>query len=87
LLAKADYLLRTANERMASIRKAPAQIRVVDSKGDPVAGASVRVEQRRHSFLFGWNAFRFYHHPDEQNRQYAARFSALFNYATLPDSV
>lgn len=81
--AKADYLLKTANQRISSIRKAPAQIRVVDSKGNPVGGASVRVEQRRHAFLFGCNAFRFDHHPGEQNQEYAARFSALFNYATL----
>jgi CubicO group peptidase (beta-lactamase class C family)/GH35 family endo-1,4-beta-xylanase len=83
-MAKADFLLKTANERIASIRKAPAQIRVVDSKGSPVAGATVRVEQRRHSFLFGCNAFRLYYNQDERNQLYAARFSALFNYATLP---
>jgi len=82
--AKADYLLKTADARIAAIRKAPAQIRIVDSKGNPVAGATVRVEQRRHAFLFGSNAFRFYYHPDEDNQLYAARFSALFNYATLP---
>jgi CubicO group peptidase (beta-lactamase class C family)/GH35 family endo-1,4-beta-xylanase len=83
-MAREDFLLKTANERIASIRKAPAQIRVVDSKGSPVAGATVRVEQRRHSFLFGCNAFRFYYCQDERNQLYAARFSALFNYATLP---
>lgn len=83
-MAKADFLLRTANERIAAIRKAPAQIKVLDSKGNPVPGATVRVEQRRHSFLFGCNAFTFYYHPDQQNSLYAARFSALFNYATLP---
>jgi endo-1,4-beta-xylanase len=82
--ARADFLLKTANERIDSIRKAPAQIRVVDSKGSPVAGATVRVEQRRHSFLFGCNVFGLYNYPDEQNQLYAARFSALFNYATLP---
>jgi GH35 family endo-1,4-beta-xylanase len=82
--AAADSLLKTADARIASIRKAPAQVRVVDSKGNPVAGATVRVEQRRHSFLFGCNAFRFYYHHDEENPLYAARFSALFNYATLP---
>ncbi len=81
---KADYLLRTAEDRIASIRKAPAQIKVVDSKGNPVVGAMVRIEQRRHSFLFGCNAFGLYSHPDKRNQEYAARFSALFNYATLP---
>lgn len=82
--ARADSLLKTANERIAAIRKAPAQIAVVDSKGNPVAGATVWVEQRRHSFLFGCNAFRLHYYQDEQNALYAARFSALFNYATVP---
>ncbi|MGA2800910.1 MAG: endo-1,4-beta-xylanase [Verrucomicrobiota bacterium] len=82
--ASADFLLKTANERIDSIRKAPAQIRVVDSKGKPVAGATVRVEQRRHAFLFGCNVFGLYRYQGEQRQLYAARFSALFNYATLP---
>jgi endo-1,4-beta-xylanase len=83
--ARADSLLQTANERIAAIRKAPAQITVVDAKGNAVPGATVRIEQRRHAFLFGCNAFRLhYRHQDEDNPVYAARFSALFNYATLP---
>ena len=82
--ARADLLLKTADERIDSIRKAPVQIRVVDSKGSPVAGATVRVEQRRHSFLFGCNVFGLYDYQGEQCQLYAARFSALFNYATLP---
>jgi endo-1,4-beta-xylanase len=82
--ASVDFLLKTANERIDSIRKAPVQIKVVDSEGRPVAGATVRVEQRRHSFLFGCNLFGLYNYPDKQNQLYAARFSALFNYATLP---
>ncbi len=82
--ARADSLLRSANERIAAIRKAPAQIKVVDAKGSPVAGASVRVEQRRHAFLFGCNIFRLQYYQDEQNSLYAARFGALFNYATVP---
>jgi GH35 family endo-1,4-beta-xylanase len=82
--ARGAHLLRTANERIAAIRKAPVEIRVVDAKGNPVAGATVHVEQHRHAFLFGCNAFRFYYHPEAQNQIYAARFSALFNYATLP---
>jgi hypothetical protein len=82
--ARANYLLRTADLRIASIRKAPVQLKVVDAEGNPVAGASVSIEQLRHSFLFGCNAFRFYIHPGEQNQVYADRFSALFNYATLP---
>jgi hypothetical protein len=82
--ANADSLMKTANERIASLRKASAQIRVVDAKGNPVAGANVRVEQRRHAFLFGCNAFRMFYNQDQLNPLYAARFSALFNYAALP---
>ncbi len=81
--AKANYLLATANQRIASIRKAPAEIKILDSKGNAVPGARVRIEQRHHSFLFGCNAFWFDHHPDDQNQVYAERFSALFNYAKL----
>jgi len=83
-MARADYLLKTANERIDSIRKAPAQLKVLDSKGNPVAGATVRVEQRRHAFLFGCNVFGLDRYQGEQHQLYAARFSALFNYATLP---
>jgi endo-1,4-beta-xylanase len=82
--AQEDLLLKAANERIAANRKASAQIHVVDTEGKPVAGAKIKVEQTRHAFLFGCNAFRFYYHPDEQDSVYAARFSALFNYATLP---
>jgi len=83
-LAKSDVLLKTANQRIANVRKAPAQIRVVDSKGSPIAGATVKVEQRRHAFLFGCNVFGLFSYSEPQNAIYAARFSALFNYATLP---
>jgi endo-1,4-beta-xylanase len=82
--ARANALLRGANARIAAIRKAPAQIQVVDAKGNPIAGASVRVAQRRHAFLFGCNAFGFYFHSEQPHQLYAERFSALFNYATLP---
>ena len=82
--ASAERLLGTADERIARIRKAPAVIKVVDAQGRPVAGAAVRVEQRRHAFLFGCNAFRMHYQQDALNAVYAARFSALFNSATLP---
>ena len=82
--AEGDPLLKTADERIATNRKASARIKVVDAKGNPVPGVTVKVEQNRHAFLFGCNAFRFYYHPDDRDSTYAARFSALFNYATLP---
>jgi GH35 family endo-1,4-beta-xylanase len=80
----ADSLLKSAHERIDAVRKAPVRIKVVDAQGNPVAGATVRVEQRRHAFLFGCNVFGLIGFQDEQHQLYAARFSALFNYATLP---
>jgi endo-1,4-beta-xylanase len=79
-----DSLLRTAQERIEAVRKAPVQVRVLDTQGNPVPGAVVRVEQRRHAFLFGCNVFGLRNYPNDQHQLYACRFSALFNYATLP---
>ncbi|MFA5058099.1 MAG: endo-1,4-beta-xylanase, partial [Opitutaceae bacterium] len=46
--------------------------------------AIVRVEQRRHAFLFGCNVFSLYAYTGAEHQTYAREFSALFNYATLP---
>ncbi|MBI4328029.1 MAG: endo-1,4-beta-xylanase, partial [Chloroflexi bacterium] len=49
-----------------------------------IAGASVKVEQVRHDFLFGCNCFRFGRIRDPQREEeYRRRFAALLNYATL----
>jgi len=87
LTARADEtndLLKTANARIEAIRKAPVQITVVDAKGNPVAGAVVRVEQQRHAFLFGCSIYPMLNYQGTQRDQFSAEFSALFNYATLP---
>jgi endo-1,4-beta-xylanase len=42
-----------AAERIDAIRKAPLRIVVVDGEGSSVAGAKVRVRQKRHEFGFG----------------------------------
>jgi endo-1,4-beta-xylanase len=65
-------------------RKSDATVRVVGADGKPVAGAQVRVEQTRHSFLFGCNIYRFdrFQKPAE-NEAYKKRFAELFNAATV----
>jgi len=80
-----EELLATASERIARHRQGDATVRVVDAQGNPVAGATVTVEQVRHAFLFGCNVFGLGQFPTEAlNRAYADRFAALLNYATLP---
>jgi GH35 family endo-1,4-beta-xylanase len=52
--------------------------------GKPIPGATVKVEQTRHDFLFGCNFFRFGRISDpEREEAYRQRFSALLNFATL----
>jgi len=64
-------------------RKSSAVVRVVDASSRPVSGATVRVEQTGHAFLFGGNIFMFdkFSSPS-QNALYKNRFEELFNYAT-----
>ena len=66
-------------------RKGDAVIRVVDKNGRPIEGASVKVEQLTHDFLFGCNIYTFGHYPTpEANERYNQEFKHIFNYATLP---
>lgn len=93
LLFGAANLLRAADEkdwlasasgRIEKIRKAPVKIQVINSAGKPATDMVVRIEQRRHAFLFGCNVFHLYVYQGIEHQKYASQFSALFNYATLP---
>ena len=76
--------LAGAAERIERHRKADGMIIVRDTHGRPVPGASVRVEQVCHDFLFGCNFFLFERVGDQDlENRYRQQFSALFNYATL----
>lgn len=73
-----------ADARIERLRKADAEVMVRDGAGKPVAGARVEVEQLRHDFLFGCNAFPVLNTPDPKKEEtFEREFSALFNYATL----
>jgi endo-1,4-beta-xylanase len=76
--------LTNANARIDQYRKTNATIRVIDDSGVPVRGATVKIEQLRHKFLFGCNAFPLLNDPEkDREAQYETRFVDLFNYATL----
>lgn len=79
-----DDLLALAKERIERHRKGDGVIAVRNADGKPVPGATVKLDQVRHQFLFGCNFFVFDRVGDpERERQYRERFSALLNYATL----
>ena len=66
-------------------RKGDEVVRVVDTAGRPIEGASVQVEQLTHDFLFGCNIYMLDALPTaEQNSRYKEEFKRIFNYATLP---
>jgi GH35 family endo-1,4-beta-xylanase len=71
--------------RIRTHRQADLVVRVADAAGRPVRDARVTVEQTRHAFLFGCNAFLIDPSVDEPwQRDYQDRFAALLNFATLP---
>jgi endo-1,4-beta-xylanase len=86
-LAGAQAALQPAQirARIEKYRKGTLSVRVVDGKGRPVPGASVRLAQTRHAFLFGCNFFGL--NPADTSpaeKAYQTGFTGLFNYATLP---
>ncbi|MCX5684141.1 MAG: hypothetical protein NT049_10700, partial [Planctomycetota bacterium] len=75
----------TVNARIQKIRTADVTLTVTGPDGRPLANAAVTVEQVRHKFLFGCNAFGVKPHIDSDvQKAYQDRFAALLNYATLP---
>ncbi|MBI2300313.1 MAG: endo-1,4-beta-xylanase [Armatimonadetes bacterium] len=78
-------VLDAAPARIREHRMGDLTVRVIDAAGRPIPGAVVKIEQQRHAFLFGCNAFMLNAGRDaEFDRRYADAFSGLLNYATLP---
>lgn len=66
-------------------RKGYASIVVKDSDGNPVPGAKIKVNQRKHEFKFGANLFMLDEFENEEkNETYKKCFADTFNMATLP---
>lgn len=87
--AKESQILEGAEARIQQYRTGPAEIRVQDREGGPLANTAVRVRLVRHEFKLGCNAFplgsvvRAALDPAAL-QAYQERFAGLFNYATLP---
>lgn len=77
-------ILDGADARIAEHRMGDAVVRVTDANGEPISGATVRIEQVRHDFLFGCNLFGWSQPTEADASRYRDQFAALFNFATLP---
>lgn len=76
--------LKDADTRIEQLRKTDFTVRVIDASGVPIPDATVKVEQLRHKFLFGCNAFPLLTHTEvDMEAKYEHLFTDLFNYATL----
>ncbi len=79
-----DEVLTGAKERIAKHRQSASVITVLAADGKPVPNATVKIEQLRHDFLFGCNAFMVGRVKEPAlETEYRRRFAALLNYATL----
>jgi endo-1,4-beta-xylanase len=83
--AQAAIAPEAIRERIRQYRTGDMKIVARDGKGKAVQGATIKVEQTRHAFLFGCNFFHLDPAGAEPwQKEYQGRFTALFNYATLP---
>jgi endo-1,4-beta-xylanase len=79
-----DEVFTQAKDRIAKYRQGDGIVTVRGAHGNTVAGATIKVEQLRHDFLFGCNFFMFARFKEaEREEEYRRRFAALLNYATL----
>ena len=77
-------LLHEARSAIDRHRTTQTTLRVLSQDAKPVLGAKVLLEQLRHDFLFGCNAFVIGRCADlDAEEAYRRRFAALFNYCTL----
>ena len=81
-----NEILRQAEARIQKYRTGEAELRLLRPDGRTLGrGTRVRIEQTRHSFLFGANIFMLDScRTAAENAAYAKEFSNLLNYATLP---
>jgi GH35 family endo-1,4-beta-xylanase len=73
-----------AEARIWQYRTSLLTLRVVDSFGEPVPGAKVRIKQTSQEFLFGAGALTLLKHKDaKEEARYQRLLSDAFNFATI----
>jgi endo-1,4-beta-xylanase len=83
---KMDDILSQVDTRIEKYRKGDVALKLFGPDGKPLqSGLAVKIEQKRHKFLFGCNIFKLNRcRIPEDNTAYAERFANLLNFATLP---
>jgi endo-1,4-beta-xylanase len=81
-----NEILGQADARIEKHRKGNAELKLTGPDGKPLrSGITVKIEQKRHKFLFGCNIFKLNRcRTPEDNDAYQKRFAELLNFATLP---
>ncbi|MDP6524050.1 MAG: endo-1,4-beta-xylanase [Kiritimatiellia bacterium] len=93
--ASPENLLESAPARIEKHRKGDVRLSLIGQNGKPLAGATVRVRQVRHEFLFGGSVFPLVYELQGGNLElpfkegeplqlFSKRYTGLFNFATLP---
>ena len=76
---------RRIEDGIRTNRMDEAVLKFAGADGQPVSNATTRIEQTRHTFLFGANIFMLGCYPTaRENEAYAQAFAGLFNAATVP---
>ncbi|UCF16949.1 MAG: endo-1,4-beta-xylanase [Phycisphaerales bacterium] len=80
------WILNGIDDRINQNRKGDALLKLTGPGGKPLANSiAVKIEQKRHKFLFGCNIFKLYKcRTSGDNAAYEKHFDELLNFATLP---
>src|SRR4030042_2469277 len=81
-----NEILDQAEARIEKHRKGDAALKLAGPDGKPLQnGLALKIEQKRHKFLFGCNIFKLGTcSTPQENTNYEERFAAILNFATLP---
>jgi len=84
--AQGNEILDQIDARIEKYRKGDAELKFAGPDGKPLRnGLVMKIEQKRHKFLFGCNIFKLNRcRTPEDNAAYEKHFAALLNFATLP---
>jgi hypothetical protein len=80
------HILSGVDARIEKHRKGETMLKLVGPDGKPLASnVTLRIEQKRHKFLFGCNIFKLHKcRTLDDNAAYEKHFDELLNFATLP---
>ncbi|MCH8118553.1 MAG: endo-1,4-beta-xylanase [Planctomycetes bacterium] len=81
-----DHILSQVDTRIEKYRMGSVVLSLLGPNGKSLkSGSTIRINQKRHKFLFGCNIFKLNKcRTADDNAAYAERFAALLNFATLP---